>query len=123
MREIGRIVTQTEDAVVLSDWARRMAFVYYNRAEPAFPLESGEWYELSADVDEFEDTPPEAYLRHDAIYVIESYQPSGYAELYLSDESLANRYEGNSVRRLVERYLGLECRQVLQGVMPLYRCR
>jgi hypothetical protein len=100
-----------------------MAYVYYNRDEPVFPLESGAWYEGSADVDDFEDSPPAEFLQYDSIFVIESYRPSGYAELYLSDDTLAERFETNSVRREVERFLGLTCEPVRSGVMPLYRCR
>jgi hypothetical protein len=57
------------------------------------------------------------------IFLIDPYQPSGYTELYLSDEKLDQRYETESTRRMVERHAGLTCEPVLEGRNVLYRCR
>lgn len=123
MRQIGEIVSREDDPVIFADWARLVAFVYYNRDEASFPLEAGEWFHMVLDVAKLDEIRREDVIRHDAIFVIESYKASGYSELYLSDQALAERFESNSIRRLVERSTELTCETALQGHTALYRCR
>jgi hypothetical protein len=123
MREIGRIVDAEQDPVVLAFWAIQMDYVYYNREKPEFPLEQGRWYEQTINIETIDDQTRAEILGHDVIFLIDHYRPSGYSELYMSEESLSRRYDTMSIRRTAERPLGLECEPVLDGRTTLYRCR
>jgi hypothetical protein len=123
IREIGQIVAAEQDPAVLTLWSNQMDYVYYNRAEPAFPLEEGDWFQQTINIDEISDQTKAEILEHDVIFVIDPYRPTGYSELYMSEESLARRYDARSIRRKVERHVGLDCEPVLEGRTVLYRCR
>ena len=124
MREIGATVeTAGERPLVFTDWSRSMALVYANREQPSYPLEEGPWYERTFDVAKLVDRTPTDFADRDAVFVVESYEPSAFARLVRGEDALAGRFEALSVRRRAERFLGTECELVSDGDFPLYRCR
>jgi len=130
MKSFGRLVQKSANPVVFMDWDRRMAFTYYNRQSPAYPLEQGSWYDMSFDtslltINQFNDViaDPNDFAGYGSVYVIEAWKYSPQASLFLDDETLRQRYDQLSERRDVERFLGVECTPVVTGLNTLYRCR
>jgi hypothetical protein len=130
MRAIGRIVQDAGNAILVADWHRRMAFVYFNRQIASYPLEQDYWYDMSFDISyltmhRFNKTKSETddFANYGAVFVLDSWKYSPQASLFLDDTTLQQRYERQSQRREVEHFLDVECQPILSGLYTLYRCR
>ena len=125
MVAIGHIVQDSEESIIFMDWARRMAFVYYNRDEASYPIEQGHWYDISgdiADIIKYKKFGTDDFAGYETFYVLESYSASPRASLFLSEQSLRERYETMSEKRRIERFLNVKCRLIRPGLHKLYKC-
>ena len=130
MRQIGEAVSAEPDGVLLITWSRRMAFVYFNRGVPSYPLEGGRWYEMSFPAE----LPFDANARvgHDenlrevlagrTIFAVEGWSVSNRAAAFLSDDQIEQRREAFSDISSLERRLDLSCSPDPSGIDKLYRC-
>lgn len=126
MRKIGQIVDSDAKSLLFVDWSRRMAFVYFNRAEPSDPLEAGYWYNKSYTANlgnlQQNDAKSADFAEYTPIYVLESWSVSGYGKLFLSESVIQERTDRFSRRRRIERLLNVPCLPVFEGIYVLYEC-
>ena len=130
MRQIGEVVSAEPDGVLLITWSWRMAFVYFNRGVPSYPLEGGRWYEMSFPAelpfDAHAQVGHDEKLREDlagrTVFALESWAVSGRAAVFLSDEQVRRRKEAFSDITNLERRLDLSCVPDPSGIDKFYRC-
>lgn len=123
LRELGRVVSRHESPILFADWSDRAGFVYFNREQPSFPLDSGDWFQMTVDTQKLNEVSPAQFESNDAIYVLEYWWSSSRARFFQSEATLSALHEQESSVRNVERFLGSQCSRVPDVKLPLYRCR
>lgn len=124
IREIGETIRSQENSMIFFDWSARMAFIYFNRNEPSWPLEDGYWYDKSFDLGRIrrEGVEPNDFANHGPIYVLETWDFSPYASLFLSDSAIEERRARVSRKAQLERFLDVQCTPHSEGIYVLHRC-
>ncbi|MDH3691508.1 MAG: hypothetical protein OEU36_18865, partial [Gammaproteobacteria bacterium] len=82
IQEIGQLVKSKRSSLLFAKWSQRMAFVYFNRTEPSFPLEGGYWYSKSYDMGHIQQNDAKAndFAEYAPIYVLETWGVSAHGK-------------------------------------------
>jgi hypothetical protein len=126
MRKTAEIVDAEENSILFLDWDRRMAYVYFNRNEAIDPLETGYWYRSSYEISpgylRQHNASPDDFADYSKIFVLESWEMSTYAKMFLSDSAIEERTARYSKRMQLERFLSVSCSPVDEDMFVLYEC-
>ena len=123
-RELDSFLAEYDNSILVSDWTRRMAYVYANRPATIHPLETGFYYDKSFDIGHIRqfDISPIRFSEYDHVFVLESWDASPHGKLLLPDSEIDERRKILGLVPRMEDYLDRECAPVLQLTYALHEC-